>query len=167
MVLCLHCQLNIIYHCYVKFFFFLFSPNIEIIIVAGHNIEFIFLFLPNIIHFKNIAELIRSVHMCCPTCQASNCNISLQFPFCFQWLPPGMNKWGLGSISNVLLASLLCYAQGAIVPPPWADPNHNPCASQPGGWQLIYWPADKKCYRIFQRGWVPLDLLIERDVKLQ
>ncbi|KAL1459141.1 hypothetical protein WDU94_011148 [Cyamophila willieti] len=64
-----------------------------------------------------------------------------------------MNKWGLGSISNVLLASLLCYAQGAIVPPPWADPNHNPCASQPGGWQLIYWPADKKCYRIFQRGY--------------
>ncbi|EEB10661.1 conserved hypothetical protein [Pediculus humanus corporis] len=41
----------------------------------------------------------------------------------------------------------------AILPPPWADPDRNPCASQPGGWLLIYWPPDKKCYRIFQRGY--------------
>ncbi|KAJ8668216.1 hypothetical protein QAD02_009879, partial [Eretmocerus hayati] len=40
----------------------------------------------------------------------------------------------------------------AIVPPPWADPASNPCATQPRGWQLLYWPPDGKCYKIFQIG---------------
>jgi len=40
----------------------------------------------------------------------------------------------------------------AIVPPPWASPQHNPCASQAGGWQLLYWPPDGKCYKIFHQG---------------
>lgn len=52
-----------------------------------------------------------------------------------------------------VLATILLTVQGAVVPPPWADPTFNPCASQPGGWQLIYWPPDKKCYRIFTRGY--------------
>lgn len=38
------------------------------------------------------------------------------------------------------------------MPPPWADPSSNPCAAQPRGWQLLYWPADGKCYKIFQAG---------------
>jgi len=41
-------------------------------------------------------------------------------------------------------------ARTAIMPPPWADPSSNPCAAQPRGWQLLYWPADGKCYKIFQ-----------------
>lgn len=55
--------------------------------------------------------------------------------------------------SYTVLATVLLTVQGAVVPPPWADPTFNPCASQPGGWQLIYWPPDKKCYRIFTRGY--------------
>ncbi|XP_034239975.1 uncharacterized protein LOC117644537 [Thrips palmi] len=43
-------------------------------------------------------------------------------------------------------------ALGAVVPPSWADPRHNPCAAQPGGWQLLLWPGDGRCYRIFRRG---------------
>ncbi|XP_074095978.1 uncharacterized protein LOC141525391 isoform X2 [Cotesia typhae] len=42
--------------------------------------------------------------------------------------------------------------EGAIVPPPWANPSSNPCATEPRGWQLLYWPADGKCYKIFQIG---------------
>ena len=38
---------------------------------------------------------------------------------------------------------------GAIVPPPWSDPSKNPCASLPGGWQLLYWTPLKKCFKIF------------------
>lgn len=34
--------------------------------------------------------------------------------------------------------------------PPWANPKLNPCAKQPGGWQLLYWPPDGKCYKIFK-----------------
>lgn len=39
--------------------------------------------------------------------------------------------------------------ESAVVPPPWSDPFSNPCASQPGGWQLLYWPPLKKCFKIF------------------
>lgn len=41
---------------------------------------------------------------------------------------------------------------GAIVPPPWSDPEKNPCATLPGGWQLLYWPPLDKCFKIFQVG---------------
>ncbi|VVC35424.1 Domain of unknown function DUF4789 [Cinara cedri] len=52
------------------------------------------------------------------------------------------------------LACLAATATCAVLPPPWADPSQNPCAAEPsGGWQLLYWPEDKKCYRIFQRGY--------------
>lgn len=52
------------------------------------------------------------------------------------------------------LACLAATAMSAVLPPPWADPSQNPCAAEPsGGWQLLYWPEDKKCYRIFQRGY--------------
>lgn len=34
--------------------------------------------------------------------------------------------------------------------PPWANPKLNPCATQPRGWQLLYWPPDGQCYKIFQ-----------------
>ncbi|KAJ8984611.1 hypothetical protein NQ317_006073 [Molorchus minor] len=42
--------------------------------------------------------------------------------------------------------------QGAVMAPPWADPKLNPCATQPRGWQLLFWPPDGKCYRIFKIG---------------
>ncbi|XP_054265467.1 multiple epidermal growth factor-like domains protein 6 [Macrosteles quadrilineatus] len=57
--------------------------------------------------------------------------------------------WILAATAAVL-GALLC--EGAIVPPPWADPGNNPCASRPGGWQLLYWPGDGKCYKIFTKG---------------
>ncbi|KAE8752485.1 hypothetical protein FOCC_FOCC000607 [Frankliniella occidentalis] len=58
-----------------------------------------------------------------------------------------LEPWGLrGPWGRPVLAL------GAVVPPSWADPRHNPCASQPGGWQLLLWPADGRCYRIFRRG---------------
>ena len=41
----------------------------------------------------------------------------------------------------------------AILPPPWSDPIKNPCATLPGGWQLLYWPPLKKCFKIFQVGY--------------
>ncbi|KAI4463632.1 hypothetical protein MML48_4g00021332 [Holotrichia oblita] len=44
-------------------------------------------------------------------------------------------------------------AEGAVAPPPWADPKVNPCATQPRGWQLLYWPPDGKCYKIFKMGY--------------
>lgn len=44
------------------------------------------------------------------------------------------------------------WAPGAVVAPPWADPKLNPCANEPRGWQLLYWPPDGKCYKIFQLG---------------
>ncbi|XP_019869110.2 uncharacterized protein LOC109597784 [Aethina tumida] len=43
--------------------------------------------------------------------------------------------------------------EGAVMAPPWANPKLNPCAKQPMGWQLLYWPPDGKCYKIFQTGY--------------
>lgn len=40
----------------------------------------------------------------------------------------------------------------AISPPSWSDPNKNPCAALPGGWQLLFWPPLKQCFRIFSVG---------------
>jgi hypothetical protein len=58
---------------------------------------------------------------------------------------------GRGSAGCVFLICAMCL-QAAVLPPPWADPVRNPCAAQPGGWQLLFWPADGHCYRIFQQG---------------
>ncbi|XP_008217155.1 multiple epidermal growth factor-like domains protein 10 isoform X1 [Nasonia vitripennis] len=52
----------------------------------------------------------------------------------------------------LVVFSIVSIANAAIVPPPWANPTSNPCATQPRGWQLLYWPADGKCYKIFQIG---------------
>ncbi|XP_018898469.2 uncharacterized protein [Bemisia tabaci] len=52
-----------------------------------------------------------------------------------------------------LIFATISGLHAAIIPPPWGDPTTNPCVTQPGGWQLIFWPADKKCYRIFQKGY--------------
>lgn len=43
-------------------------------------------------------------------------------------------------------------AEGAIAAPPWANPKLNPCAIHPMGWQMLYWPPDGACYKIFQLG---------------
>ncbi|XP_030747278.1 uncharacterized protein LOC115875873 isoform X2 [Sitophilus oryzae] len=45
----------------------------------------------------------------------------------------------------------LVYA--AVIPPPWANPDLNPCARQSRGWQVLFWPPDKKCYKIFKVGY--------------
>ncbi|XP_022912789.2 uncharacterized protein [Onthophagus taurus] len=51
------------------------------------------------------------------------------------------------------LLYLILWVETAVVPPPWADPTINPCAALPRGWQLLYWPPDGKCYKIFQMGY--------------
>ena len=56
-------------------------------------------------------------------------------------------QWIIRKIFGLLL---LVSARAAIVPPPWANPSSNPCAAQPRGWQLLFWPPDGKCYKIFQ-----------------
>nr|XP_012228873.1 PREDICTED: uncharacterized protein LOC105675942 [Linepithema humile] len=66
-------------------------------------------------------------------------------------------KTSMSSAMRILLGCAICLlsavdARTAIMPPPWADPSSNPCAAQPRGWQLLYWPADGKCYKIFQIG---------------
>jgi hypothetical protein len=53
----------------------------------------------------------------------------------------------------ILLIEFSSFARSAIVPPPWSDPNKNPCAQLPGGWQLLYWKPLKKCFKIFQMGY--------------
>jgi len=56
-------------------------------------------------------------------------------------------------LTAVLCAFVVSGVGGAaVVPPSWADPQRNPCASLPGGWQLLQWPADGQCYRVFSRG---------------
>lgn len=58
-------------------------------------------------------------------------------------------------ISLIAFLTLLLVQQGdtAIIPPPWSDPEKNPCATMPGGWQLLYWPPLKKCFKIFTVGY--------------
>lgn len=53
----------------------------------------------------------------------------------------------------ILLKYFAFLTDAAIVAPPWANPKLNPCASQPRGWQLLFWPPDGKCYKIFQMGY--------------
>ncbi|XP_060532578.1 uncharacterized protein LOC132705743 isoform X2 [Cylas formicarius] len=44
-------------------------------------------------------------------------------------------------------------SEAAVMPPPWANPKLNPCASEPHGWQLLFWLPDGKCYKIFKMGY--------------
>nr|XP_014278166.1 uncharacterized protein LOC106682046 isoform X2 [Halyomorpha halys] len=44
-------------------------------------------------------------------------------------------------------------AQCAVIMPSWSETSINPCANKPNGWQLLYWPEDGQCYRIFQKGY--------------
>lgn len=60
-----------------------------------------------------------------------------------------LEKWGF--LTALVLVITLTGA--AIRAPPWADPELNPCANQPRGWQYIFWPEDGQCYKIFQIGY--------------
>ncbi|KAJ8919330.1 hypothetical protein NQ315_003914 [Exocentrus adspersus] len=53
---------------------------------------------------------------------------------------------------KILLTLQQFYTEGAIMAPPWANPKLNPCAALPNGWQLLFWPPDGRCYKIFQIG---------------
>ncbi|KAJ8963918.1 hypothetical protein NQ314_005246 [Rhamnusium bicolor] len=52
--------------------------------------------------------------------------------------------------TKIFLFLLQPQIEGAVMAPPWANPKLNPCALQPRGWQLLFWPPDGKCYKIFQ-----------------
>ncbi|XP_045492520.1 uncharacterized protein LOC123691967 [Colias croceus] len=43
-------------------------------------------------------------------------------------------------------------SKAAVLPPPWADVQRNPCATHPRGWLMLYWPNDGKCYTIYKKG---------------
>lgn len=40
--------------------------------------------------------------------------------------------------------------EGAVIPPRWVNATLNPCAKK--SWQLLYWPQDHSCHRIFTQG---------------
>lgn len=41
----------------------------------------------------------------------------------------------------------------AIAPPTWSDPKVNPCAKMSNGWQHLYYPPLKECFKIFALGY--------------
>nr|XP_053647168.1 uncharacterized protein LOC128698802 isoform X1 [Cherax quadricarinatus] len=41
-------------------------------------------------------------------------------------------------------------SDGAVIPPRWVNTTLNPCARK--SWQLLYWPRDNSCHRIFTQG---------------
>ena len=41
----------------------------------------------------------------------------------------------------------------AIAPPLWSDPKVNPCAKMSNGWQHLYYPPLKQCFKIFTLGY--------------
>lgn len=46
------------------------------------------------------------------------------------------------------------FADGfAIAPPSWSDPKVNPCARMSNGWQHLYYPPLKECFKIFTLGY--------------
>lgn len=64
------------------------------------------------------------------------------------------------SLPGAVAITVACYAviyatvisslaNAAIVAPPWSNPANNPCASLPGGWQLLYWAPLQQCFKIF------------------
>ncbi|CAG0881423.1 unnamed protein product [Cyprideis torosa] len=56
-------------------------------------------------------------------------------------------------ISSIWLYHLPCLAVPSVIPPPWTNTAANPCAKT--SWQLVYWPADGQCYKIFETGPCP------------
>lgn len=56
---------------------------------------------------------------------------------------------------------------GAIVPPPWSDPSKNPCATMPGGWQLLYWAPLQQCFKIFTVNLLFLHSFIHRILRFR
>lgn len=56
-------------------------------------------------------------------------------------------------IMIIILLVTIRAVEMAIIPPAWADPERNPCASLPGGWQLLYWAPLRRCFKIFNLGY--------------
>lgn len=54
-----------------------------------------------------------------------------------------------GLFQWISICALMLVGDAAIEPPPWGDPSKNPCANKPGGWQLLYWPPLKQCFKIY------------------
>lgn len=54
-----------------------------------------------------------------------------------------------GLFQWISMCALIIVGDAAIEPPPWSDPTKNPCANQPGGWQLLYWPPLEQCFKIY------------------
>jgi len=52
-----------------------------------------------------------------------------------------------------VLILLLEPGSGFVIAPPWANPVRNPCSSS--SWQLVFWPPNLQCYKIFSQGPCP------------
>ncbi|XP_047519813.1 uncharacterized protein LOC125059432 [Pieris napi] len=59
-----------------------------------------------------------------------------------------MESW----IKEGIFFVLVVFCKAAVLPPPWADVQSNPCAAHPRGWLMLYWPSDGKCYTIYKKG---------------
>lgn len=50
-------------------------------------------------------------------------------------------------------STVVSTAEGFVIAPPWANKEVNPCSNK--SWQLLLWPQDGQCYRIFDQGPCP------------
>ena len=58
------------------------------------------------------------------------------------------------ALSLAFALSLLSPSANAfVIAPPWANATLNPCSE--ASWQLILWPGDQRCYKIFEQGPCP------------
>ncbi|KAK9499942.1 hypothetical protein O3M35_002876 [Rhynocoris fuscipes] len=62
------------------------------------------------------------------------------------------------TINYLYLFGLIIIKKATAELPAWSDPRQNPCAEEPGGWELIFWPEDGKCYRLFRQGPCPTSM---------
>jgi len=58
-----------------------------------------------------------------------------------------------GLVLLLLLLVLSPSCHGFVIAPAWVNPARNPCSLS--SWQLLYWPKDKQCYKIFTQGPCP------------
>lgn len=61
----------------------------------------------------------------------------------------GGHAWWWWAVAWAWWCGWMC-GQGAVIPPRWVNTTLNPCALK--SWQLLYWPHDHTCHRIFTQG---------------
>ena len=61
------------------------------------------------------------------------------------------------TVAIFVLATIIIWpvphSSAYVIAPPWADAKKNPCSAR--SWQLVFWPPNQQCYKIFTRGPCP------------